>query len=128
MVFKKKKIFQGLAGQGSKIIKIDFLFFCYSAPHPATPEQRLPIIPARADRLRSPTQPILALQDLRLGFQVDRIKNAEQGEGKVRLTAYYASTGKVRLHYKIMFMNIQNPLTQYISGRGSIMHEKAEYC
>ena len=33
-----------------------------------------------------------------LGFQVDRAKHAEPGEAKVRLTAYYASTGKVRGH------------------------------
>ena len=31
-----------------------------------------------------------------IGFQVDRVKHSELGEGKVRLTAYYVSTGKVR--------------------------------
>lgn len=31
-----------------------------------------------------------------IGFQVDRVKHAELGEGKVRLTAYYHSSGKVR--------------------------------
>ncbi|XP_050401529.1 uncharacterized protein LOC126818261 isoform X2 [Patella vulgata] len=30
-----------------------------------------------------------------VGFQVDRVKNAEPGEGKVRLSVYYSSTGKV---------------------------------
>lgn len=30
-----------------------------------------------------------------IGFQVDRVKHSELGEGKVRLTAYYVSTGKV---------------------------------
>ncbi|CAH1775471.1 unnamed protein product [Owenia fusiformis] len=30
-----------------------------------------------------------------LGFQVDRVKNAEAGEGKVRLTAYYSTSGKI---------------------------------
>ncbi|ESO88244.1 hypothetical protein LOTGIDRAFT_234580 [Lottia gigantea] len=30
-----------------------------------------------------------------VGFQVDRVKFAEPGEGKVRLSVYYASTGKV---------------------------------
>ncbi|XP_061197713.1 uncharacterized protein LOC133205832 isoform X2 [Saccostrea echinata] len=48
-------------------------------------EQRLPSIqPGKV-------QP----QDTTIGFQVDRIKHAENGEGKVRLTAYYASTGKI---------------------------------
>lgn len=36
----------------------------------------------------SSTEPII-------GFQVDRVKHSEMGEGKVRLTAYYVSTGKV---------------------------------
>ena len=35
--------------------------------------------------------------DPAMGFQVDRIKHAEAGEGKVRLTAYYKSNGKVRI-------------------------------
>ncbi|XP_076440309.1 uncharacterized protein LOC143279891 isoform X2 [Babylonia areolata] len=30
-----------------------------------------------------------------IGFQVDRVKHSELGEGKVRLTAYYVSSGKV---------------------------------
>ncbi|XP_064605743.1 uncharacterized protein LOC135470637 [Liolophura sinensis] len=30
-----------------------------------------------------------------IGFQVDRVKGAESGRGKVRLTAYHASSGKV---------------------------------
>ncbi|KAL8600700.1 hypothetical protein ACOMHN_057290 [Nucella lapillus] len=30
-----------------------------------------------------------------LGFQVDRVKHSDGGEGRVRLTAYYASTGEV---------------------------------
>ncbi len=30
-----------------------------------------------------------------IGFQVDRVKHAESGEGKVRLTAYCKSTGQV---------------------------------
>ncbi|XP_062610172.1 uncharacterized protein LOC134271939 isoform X3 [Saccostrea cucullata] len=48
-------------------------------------EQRLPSIqPGKV-------QP----QDTTIGFQVDRVKHAENGEGKVRLTAYYASTGKI---------------------------------
>ncbi|XP_069128656.1 uncharacterized protein [Argopecten irradians] len=47
--------------------------------------QRLPTIH------NAPLQP----QDTTIGFQVDRVKHAEQGEGKMRLTAYYASTGKV---------------------------------
>ncbi|XP_033737089.1 uncharacterized protein LOC117325189 isoform X5 [Pecten maximus] len=47
--------------------------------------QRLPTI------RNAPLQP----QDTTIGFQVDRVKHAEQGEGKMRLTAYYASTGKV---------------------------------
>ncbi|KAH9523455.1 hypothetical protein Btru_040051 [Bulinus truncatus] len=33
--------------------------------------------------------------DPNLGFQVDRVKHAELGEGKVRLTAYYHSNGKI---------------------------------
>ncbi|XP_059151750.1 uncharacterized protein LOC131937975, partial [Physella acuta] len=33
--------------------------------------------------------------DQTLGFQVDRVKHAELGEGKVRLTAYYHSNGKI---------------------------------
>lgn len=33
--------------------------------------------------------------DPNIGFQVDRVKHAELGEGKVRLTAYYQSNGKV---------------------------------
>ena len=72
------------------------LHFPPSGPIPATPEQRLPSLPTRAARSHSP-QRVLGLQDLRLGFQVDRVKLAEQGEGKVRLTAYYASTGKVKI-------------------------------
>ncbi|XP_076462102.1 uncharacterized protein LOC143294612 [Babylonia areolata] len=36
----------------------------------------------------SSTKPII-------GFQVDRVKHSDQGEGKVRLTAYYVSTGEV---------------------------------
>lgn len=48
-------------------------------------EQRLPSI--QTGRV----QP----QDTTIGFQVDRVKHAEGGEGKVRLTAYYASTGKL---------------------------------
>ncbi|XP_052774398.1 uncharacterized protein LOC128212988 isoform X3 [Mya arenaria] len=56
--------------------------------------QRLPSIQQRQLRSTSPPQ-IMALQDMTLGFQVDRVKKAESGEGKVRLTAYYASTGKV---------------------------------
>ncbi|KAK3090147.1 hypothetical protein FSP39_009490 [Pinctada imbricata] len=48
-------------------------------------EQQLPVLQA------GPIQP----QDTTIGFQVDRIKHAESGEGKVRITAYYASTGKV---------------------------------
>ena len=77
---------------------LDFaILYVYSEQLPATPEQRLPSIRTKADRLRSPPQ-VLGLQDLRLGFQVDRVKYAEQGEGKVRLTAYYASTGKVCAH------------------------------
>ncbi|XP_060559794.1 uncharacterized protein LOC132719870 isoform X5 [Ruditapes philippinarum] len=61
---------------------------------PVTPQDRLPSIQRRAPRSTSPPQ-IMALQDMTLGFQVDRVKHAEPGEGKVRLTAYYASTGKV---------------------------------
>ncbi|XP_053395521.1 uncharacterized protein LOC128555844 isoform X2 [Mercenaria mercenaria] len=61
---------------------------------PVTPQDRLPSIQRRAPRSTSPPQ-IMAIQDMTLGFQVDRVKQAEPGEGKVRLTAYYASTGKV---------------------------------
>ncbi|XP_052687547.1 uncharacterized protein LOC128166423 isoform X6 [Crassostrea angulata] len=53
--------------------------------HPSRQEQRLPSI--QTGRV----QP----QDTTIGFQVDRVKHAEGGEGKVRLTAYYASTGKL---------------------------------
>ncbi|KAL4236724.1 Coiled-coil domain-containing protein 17 [Mactra antiquata] len=63
-------------------------------PAPLTPQERLPSIQHRAPRSTSPPQ-VMALQDMMLGFQVDRVKKAEAGEGKVRLTAYYASTGKV---------------------------------
>ncbi|XP_052257875.1 uncharacterized protein LOC127862678 isoform X3 [Dreissena polymorpha] len=56
--------------------------------------QRLPSIPPRALRSTSPAQ-TMALQDTTLGFQVDRVKKAESGEGKIKITAYYASTGKV---------------------------------
>nr|XP_022315187.1 uncharacterized protein LOC111119376 isoform X3 [Crassostrea virginica] len=48
-------------------------------------EQRLPSI--QTGRV----QP----QDTTIGFQVDRVKHAEHGEGKVRITVYYASTGKI---------------------------------
>ncbi|KAL3869337.1 hypothetical protein ACJMK2_042031 [Sinanodonta woodiana] len=55
-------------------------------------EQRLPSI--QSHKPHSPAQ-VLPVKDLTLGFQVDKVKHAEQGEGKVRLTAYYASTGKI---------------------------------
>ncbi|XP_076083618.1 uncharacterized protein LOC143054468 isoform X2 [Mytilus galloprovincialis] len=50
-------------------------------------ELRLPSI--------TPTGAPLLPRDTTIGFQVDRVKKAEYGEGKVRVTAYYASTGKV---------------------------------
>ncbi|XP_022315185.2 uncharacterized protein LOC111119376 isoform X3 [Crassostrea virginica] len=53
--------------------------------HPSRQEQRLPSI--QTGRV----QP----QDTTIGFQVDRVKHAEHGEGKVRITVYYASTGKI---------------------------------
>lgn len=40
-------------------------------------------------------RPRVQRQATTIGFQVDCVKHAEEGEGKVRLTAYYASTGKV---------------------------------
>eukprot|EP00105_Crassostrea_gigas_P042738 XP_019926886.1 PREDICTED: uncharacterized protein LOC105337942 isoform X4 [Crassostrea gigas] len=55
------------------------------SPRSSRQEQRLPSI--QTGRV----QP----QDTTIGFQVDRVKHAEGGEGKVRLTAYYASTGKL---------------------------------
>jgi hypothetical protein len=57
-------------------------YFCYSR------EQRLPSI--------TPTGGPLLPRDTTIGFQVDRVRKAEYGEGKIKLTAYYASTGKVR--------------------------------
>lgn len=57
-------------------------------------EQRLPSI--QTGRV----QP----QDTTIGFQVDRVKHAEHGEGKVRITVYYASTGKVHnsCHHSVL--------------------------
>jgi len=46
----------------------------------------------------------MAPRDMTLGFQVDRVKHAEPGEGKVRLTAYYASTGKVQTHVELVLL------------------------
>uniref|UniRef100_A0A8W8LP49 Uncharacterized protein n=1 Tax=Magallana gigas TaxID=29159 RepID=A0A8W8LP49_MAGGI len=40
-------------------------------------------------------RPRVQRQATTIGFQVDCVKHAEEGEGKVRLTAYYASTGKL---------------------------------
>ena len=33
-----------------------------------------------------------------VGFQVDRVKNGGNGEGKLRLTAYHKRSGKVQLN------------------------------
>ncbi|XP_013082308.1 uncharacterized protein LOC106067643 isoform X1 [Biomphalaria glabrata] len=50
-------------------------------------------------RLRNSNRPLIqnlnTTLDPNIGFQVDRVKHAELGEGKVRLTAYYQSNGKI---------------------------------
>ena len=38
-----------------------------------------------------------------IGFQIDKVKHAEMGEAKVRLTAYYAKSGKVREQLKLLY-------------------------
>ncbi|XP_052098307.1 uncharacterized protein LOC127733070 isoform X1 [Mytilus californianus] len=69
-----------------------------------TPVQNPPPPPSIGSRMSSrelrlpsitPTGAPLLPRDTTIGFQVDRVKKAEFGEGKVRVTAYYASTGKV---------------------------------
>ncbi|XP_071144774.1 uncharacterized protein [Mytilus edulis] len=73
----------------------------YKSP---TPVQNPPPPPSIGSRMSSrelrlpsitPTGAPLLPRDTTIGFQVDRVKKAEYGEGKVRVTAYYASTGKV---------------------------------
>ncbi|KAJ8305994.1 hypothetical protein KUTeg_016539 [Tegillarca granosa] len=76
-------------------------------PYPRSPQRQLPPPPPPSEpppqstprrsrqEQRLPSIPRGSPQDTTIGFQVDRVKNAEQGEGKIRLTAYYASTGKV---------------------------------
>lgn len=86
---KKKK-----SSHWSHAIKISFPLNFSVQSVPQSP-QRLPSIPPRALRSTSPAQ-TMALHDTTLGFQVDRVKKAESGEGKIKITAYYASTGKVR--------------------------------
>ena len=36
-----------------------------------------------------------------VGFQVDRVKNGGNGEGKLRLTAYHKRSGKVQLNVQL---------------------------
>ena len=45
-----------------------------------------------------------------IGFQVDRIKGADLGEGKVRLTAYHKKSGKVDSNVKNLqfLLNVQS--------------------
>ncbi|XP_056018546.1 uncharacterized protein LOC125668024 isoform X3 [Ostrea edulis] len=64
-------------------------------PPPArvtSPESQLS---SRQERLPSIQPGKVQPQDTTIGFQVDRVKHAENGEGKVRITTYYASTGKI---------------------------------
>ena len=58
-------------------------------------EMKLVQIHSRRTPNLPPIQISNTISDPTIGFQVDRVKHAELGEGKVRLTAYYHSTGKV---------------------------------
>ncbi|XP_071116690.1 uncharacterized protein [Haliotis cracherodii] len=66
-----------------------------SASPPLTPNYHSPRRSSRQQEVFPPIRSGGTPLEPTLGFQVDRIKHADSGEGKVRLTAYYKSTGKV---------------------------------
>ncbi|XP_046327915.2 uncharacterized protein LOC124111997 isoform X2 [Haliotis rufescens] len=66
-----------------------------SASPPLTPNYHSPRRSSRQQEIFPPIRSGGTPLEPTLGFQVDRIKHADSGEGKVRLTAYYKSTGKV---------------------------------
>ncbi|RUS83083.1 hypothetical protein EGW08_009169 [Elysia chlorotica] len=61
---------------------------------PSSPLERFSPLQRRTPNL-PPIQISSTILDPTIGFQVERVKHAELGEGKVRLTAYYHSTGKI---------------------------------
>ncbi|CAL1538632.1 unnamed protein product [Lymnaea stagnalis] len=71
------------------------------SPIPPPPSASPPTSPMDyfSPRLRNsnlpPIQNSNMTSDPTIGFQVDRVKHAELGEGKIRLTAYYHSNGKI---------------------------------
>ncbi|GFR57810.1 coiled-coil domain-containing protein 17 [Elysia marginata] len=65
-----------------------------SASPPSSPMDHFSPLQRRTPNL-PPIQISNTISDPTIGFQVDRVKHAELGEGKVRLTAYYHSTGKI---------------------------------